>query len=67
MRDNRPEEWADACEVDAALRLGNARGMRALEYMRSSRVPLAEADLRNDSERGQDDLFGSECEGMCGV
>jgi len=68
MRDNAPDEWADAVAVDKALRdRGPARGMRAKLYMHRSLKPLDEADLRTDEEAGQLDLFNNECEGMCGV
>jgi len=66
-RDNQPEEWAEAVAMDHALRDGAARGMRGLEYMHRSCVQLEMVDLRNSDERGQPDLFGNECEGMCGV
>lgn len=66
MRDNRPDEWADVIEVDRALRTGDARGMRAVEYMHPQRVPLDAADL-NDADPLQMDLFGNECDGICGV
>lgn len=36
-------------------------------FIHRSLRPLEEVDLRNDYERGQPDLFGSECEGLCGV
>jgi len=65
MRDNQPEEWADAVAADKALRLGEARGMRAIEFMHPQRVPLDEVDLSVDNR--QLDLFGNECLGMCGV
>ncbi len=67
LRDNSPEEWADAVTVDAALREGDARGMAGVEYMHSSRQPIDEVDLSTAIERGQGDLFINECEGMCGV
>ncbi len=66
MRDNRPEEWADAIAADRALRIGDARGMKAIEYMHPQRVPLDEVDLSVPVDP-QLDLFGNECEGMCGV
>ena len=66
-RDNQPDEWQQAVEMDRALRQGDARGMRGLEYMHRSCVPLAEVDLSTAAERGQGDLFGNECEGVCGV
>lgn len=67
MRDTRPMEWADAVAMDTALRQDKARGINAEEFMHRSRVPLHLADLSTWSERGQPDLFGNECEGMCGV
>lgn len=35
------------------------------QYMHRSLLPLDRIDLRNHAERGQADLFGNECEGMC--
>jgi len=65
LRDNSPEEWRDAVEVDRAIR--HLPKMRAEQYMHSQRVPLDQADLRTHDEIGQPDLFNNECEGMCGV
>lgn len=67
LRDLHPAEWADAVEVDRQLRQGNARGMKAEEYMHAARVPLDEVDLSTPEDRGQSNLFNNECEGMCGV
>lgn len=60
-----PDEWADAVRADRELRVGDARGLRATEYMHRDRVPLDEVDLSVDDR--QLDMFGNECEGMCGV
>jgi hypothetical protein len=65
MRDRRPDEWADAVDFDARIR--KAGGMRGDAYLHRSLRPLAEVDLRTAQEVGQTDLFGDECEGMCGV
>ncbi len=66
IRDNAPDEWADAVLLDRAIRnAGHARGIRGQQYMHRSCVPLDEADL--DRGNGPGDLFGNECEGMCGV
>jgi hypothetical protein len=67
LRDNSPDEFADAVAADLALREGNNRGMRATEFMHPQRVPLGEADLDAGLDLRQGDLFGNECEGMCGV
>ncbi len=66
MRDNDPEAWADVIDVDRALRRG-LRGIRGDVFLHRSCVPLDEADLSTAADRGQLDLFGNECEGMCGV
>ena len=65
---DRPEEWADVTEVDAAIRGGGTlRGMNEKQYMHRSLVPLGEVDLSTAEERGQLNMFDNECEGMCGV
>lgn len=58
--------WADALAVDVAIRDG-LRGTHGPLYLHRSLLPLSEVDLSSDAERGQADLFGNECEGMCGV
>ena len=66
-RDLSPEEFADAVEVDRAIRDVSHRGIRGQQFMHRSLKPLEEVDLRSDAELGQGDLFGNDCEGMCGV
>lgn len=41
--------------------------MRGDVYLHRSLVPLDMVDLSTESERGQMDLFGNDCTGMCGV
>ena len=52
--------------IDRALR-EDARGTAGTEYMHDSRVPLERVDFSRRDPKRQPDLFGSECEGMCGV
>lgn len=66
MQIEAPEDFADACAMDAQLRQGDARGMRGVEYMHSARVPLAEA-VKKKYRMQQVNLFEMECEGMCGL
>lgn len=66
LRDDSPEEWADAVAFDAAIRTPRA-GFSGPVYLHRSLRPLAEVDLRTPQEHGQLDLFGEECEGVCGV
>lgn len=63
LRDTSPEEWRDACEFDDAIR--KAGGMRGETFLHRSCVPLRDADI--DDDQNQANLFGNECEGMCGV
>ena len=66
MRDNRPEEWADAVELDRQIR--RRPGMRNYDqFMHRSLKPLDQVDLSTAEDRGQLNLFNNECEGMCGV
>jgi hypothetical protein len=60
-----PEAWADALEIDAAIR--NQPKVVAQQFMHRSCKPLAEVDLSTAEDRGQVDMFNNECEGMCGV
>jgi hypothetical protein len=64
-----PEEWLDAVEFDEALRTMPhlVKRFTNTPYLHSSRVPLREADIRSDEERGVMSLFDQECEGMCGL
>jgi hypothetical protein len=66
IRDRDPEAWGEAVAVDRAIRTG-LRGIRGEVYLHRSAVPLDEADLSTPADRGQLDLWGNECEGMCGV
>ena len=66
IRDNDPESWADAVEIDKAIRTG-FRGIRSELYLHRSLVPLADVDLSTAEDRGQLNMFNNECEGMCGV
>lgn len=63
-----PDDWAQAIEVDSAVRSQPYRSLTGAEaYLHHSLVPLPDVDLRTAAEKGQPDLFGDECEGACGV
>ncbi len=62
----RPDEWAETVEFDGWLREpAQVARFHGQVYLHSSRVPLADADL--SVATAEPDLFGHECEGMCGV
>jgi len=63
LRDKDPAAWSQAVEIDTRIRTlwhGRAGDL----FLHRSMKPLGEAPLTGDS---QPDLFGNECEGMCGV
>lgn len=66
MRDEDTEAWADAVEVDRMIRTG-LRGVRGEVFLHRQAVPLDRADLSTAADHGQLDLWGNECEGLCGV
>lgn len=65
-RDHDPAAWTEAIAVDRAIRTG-LRGIRGEVFLHRSAVPLDQVDLSTAADHGQLDLFGNECEGMCGV
>lgn len=67
MRDHQPDEWADACAVDVAIRTGRPRGIDGKLFLHRSGKPLAQADLTTREDEGQLSLFIEECEGLCGA
>lgn len=74
LRDTDPRGWAEAVEIDAAVRHGmKGPGLSGELFVHASLKPLEEVDLRTNAEKGlpepayQINLFENECEGMCGV
>ena len=63
LKTQHPTEFAKAVAFDRAIRRNDGR--RGVGYLHSSRQPLDEVDF--DPTRDQIDMFGNECEGMCGV
>ena len=57
-----PDEWADVVEVDRAIRV--VPKMNNHQFMHRSCKPIDQVEFVNED---QVDLFGNECEGMCGV
>lgn len=63
LRDNRPQEWADAVAFDAAIRRGGSRGLplNGQAFLHRSRVPLDLAPIdritRGEWRGRQLDLF----------
>ena len=62
LKENFPESFADAVQIDKRTR--NLQGMNAKTFLHHSCKPLDQVEF---SDSKQIDLFGNECEGMCGV
>lgn len=68
IRDEHPDQWQDAVDFDRAVREdGKHPNLDGDPYLHRQLVPLDQVDLRTPEDRGQTNLFGNECEGMCGV
>jgi hypothetical protein len=61
MKDERPEEWADAVSFDEQVR--HAAKIKDPVYVHRSLVPLDQVDLSTPQDAGQLELFG-ECDGF---
>ena len=70
-RETSPDLFAEACRVDDLIRAnGPLRGMKREQYIWRELKPLRELPPLEELEakdESQPDLFGNECEGMCGV
>lgn len=68
LRDTEPEAFADAVAFEKRLS-ASFKGSTAMKadaaFLHASRVPLDQVVF--NGEGSQHDLFGEECEGMCGV
>ena len=62
MKKNKPETFAKAVAFDKACR--TLVRFKSTPYLHSSLVPLDEVEF--DLSMYQTDMFGNECEGMCG-
>lgn len=58
LRDNQPEDWADAVEMDAAIRHlpGTGYTERIEGFLHSDRVPLDQADIDDESKDADDPI-----------
>lgn len=66
MKDEHPDEFAKAVEFDENIRDMTMGGVERPAFVHRSCVPLSEAKF-DSGAGGQGDLFGEECEGMCGL
>jgi hypothetical protein len=68
LKYNEPEAFAEAVRVEKELqRTKKAAADRSVPWLHRSCIPLEEVDLSTEEDAGQLDMFGNECEGLCGV
>lgn len=71
IKENK-KEWDEVVALDKAIREGTKRNTDQV-FLHKDCVPLDEADLRTNKEKGQPELFYEDfgqldnCEGMCGI
>jgi hypothetical protein len=68
MKMNDPVSFAEAIKFDRKIR-DSAQMIKLTQefFVHRSKQPLDQVDFRNLEDRGQLNMFGNECEGMCGV
>lgn len=69
LKSEEPDEFARAVNFEKELQAVKKRtnNMRGIPYLHNSLKPLSEIDFSTEEERGQTNMFGNECFGLCGV
>lgn len=69
LKEHEPEAFAEAVRVEKELQRTKAEtdNMRSIPWLHRSCIPLENVDLSTEEDAGQLDMFGNECEGLCGV
>jgi hypothetical protein len=66
MKDDQPIEFEKAVKFDENIRNMTMKGSEQPGYIHRSCKPLSEAVFKV-GDPNQVDMWGNECEGMCGV
>lgn len=69
LKTEEPAEFEKAVRFERDLQTTKAQtdNMRGVPYLHNSRVPLETVDFTSNAKGQHPDLFGNECEGLCGV
>jgi hypothetical protein len=69
LRDEEPAEFERAAQFERDLQAASRQNVKLLgvPFLHGSLKPLGEVDFSTDVERGQGELFGNDCTGLCGV
>ena len=68
LRDQEPQEWQRAIEFERKMQAAqrDQEVLRSIPYLHQSCKPLDSVDIDTSPTDLQLDLFGDECEGLCG-
>ena len=67
LKEEHPQEFQKAVKIDEMIR-GGVRGTTQKLYLHQTMQPLSQVDFGEQMDKKEQiDLFGNECEGMCGV
>ena len=69
LKDEEPKEFARAVQFERDLQHAKSQTdkQRGKPFLHNSLKPLDTVDLTTDIERGQGEMFGNDCTGLCGV
>lgn len=69
LKNEEPKEFERAVQFERDLQAAKAQtdNRRGKPFLHNSLIPLGEVDLTTDIERGQGEMFGNDCTGLCGV
>lgn len=68
MKRDSPEQFEDTCRIDDLIRTpANHTGLVQKQYISRTLKPLREVDFSCVLDQLSLNLFGNECEGMCGL
>jgi hypothetical protein len=71
MKNDEPEEWNRAVQFEKDLQLAasNQEALKGVPFLHDAMKTLDQIDFDalNQTTHKQVNMFGNECEGMCGV
>lgn len=69
LKDEEPKEFARSVQFERDLQKAKSQSdnQKGKPFLHNSLKPLGEIDFSTDIERGQGELFGNDCTGLCGV
>lgn len=69
LKNEEPEEFAKAVQFEKDLQAAHLHddSRKGVPFLHSKTIPLGDIDFSSDIERGQGELFGNDCTGLCGV